>query len=390
MKFVVLLLQLLVGVFALERVNDYTFDKIVRKSGDFVLVDFYADWCRHCQKLMPTVEQLSEEYKTIDGINIVKHNGGERSGRKMVKKYEIDGFPMLALFHGDDKPIFYEGGRDFESINNFLKLSTGIQAVDNPEIKPFDPKESGVSIGSTRLLSINDNNLIDKVLTSSKKTLLLVSGEWCKFCKQVKPIFQALPDIYQLDEKVQFGIVNIDNEHHTTDKIKAQFGIESIPEILLFDTDNVDQDGLRRPIKFKGQKTLKGLISFINDNLLLKRLDSGRLDSSAGRLSHIDSMIDGLLYIDHEGEQKVYVDAGYKISEALNQHLETNPSQEYEVKYYHKVIGKILEDDKEFISRELQRLSKLSENKNVRSTQLDLIDTRINILKAFSTFIKKT
>lgn len=372
-----ILLVVQVGiVVALERVNDYTFDKLVKKSGNYVLVDFYADWCRHCQKLMPTIERLSEEYQDIPGVDIYKHNGGERSGRKMVKKYEIDGFPLLALFHGNDKPIFYEGGRDFESINNFLKLSTGIYQVENPDIKPAEGLFGG------KLLAINDYNLGELVLNSPKKTLLMVSGDWCKYCKKVKPDFLKLPEIFQYDENIQFGIVDLDIDGGSTNKIKAQFGVESIPDILLFDPEKVDDDGLRRPTQFTGDKSLKNMVEFINENTGLNRQASGRLNNGAGKLVAIDSMVPDLF----SGANGVNIDIGYKLSEALNQHLQGNPSEEFAVNYYQKVIGKLIEGDFDYVSRELERLTKLSNNSNVKVTQRDSIDTRINILTTFQSF----
>ena len=36
-----------------------TYDEMI-KSGKTVLVEFYATWCPHCQKMMPVVEQIRE------------------------------------------------------------------------------------------------------------------------------------------------------------------------------------------------------------------------------------------------------------------------------------------------------------------------------------------
>lgn len=36
-----------------------TYDDVI-KSGKVVLVEFYASWCPHCQKMMPIVAQIKE------------------------------------------------------------------------------------------------------------------------------------------------------------------------------------------------------------------------------------------------------------------------------------------------------------------------------------------
>ena len=43
-------------------VTDSTFDEIVLKSVNPVLVDFWATWCRPCQMVAPILEELTSEY----------------------------------------------------------------------------------------------------------------------------------------------------------------------------------------------------------------------------------------------------------------------------------------------------------------------------------------
>lgn len=353
------LLFLLAFTAALERVNDYNFQKLVKDPGDYVLVDFYADWCRHCQKLMPTIEKLSEYYSDVEGIRIYKLNGGERSGRKSVLKYNIDGFPALVLFHGDDEPIEYMGGRDFESINNFLKLKTGIDKVSNPEIIPVYTNPA-----NTKSLIVNDNNIVDVVLNADQPTLMFFSGEWCKYCKEFYPEFNQVKAVFSND-KIQFAEVVLDNEGGTTDRIKNQFGIKSIPAILLFDPSRVDSDDLRRPIRYEGKKKARDVIRFINREANLHRLDdaSGLLDSDAGRLPELESKIKNVSTIE----------------DLETIHSELKAIYTFESLYYSRILKKIMEGFD--VKQELQRLNRLKKDfKMISKPKQDEIQKRINIL----------
>ncbi|EGV65027.1 hypothetical protein CANTEDRAFT_113332 [Yamadazyma tenuis ATCC 10573] len=346
----------------LDRVNDYNFDKVVRKSGDWVLVDFYADWCRHCQNLMPTIEKLASAYEKVPGVNVVKLNGGERSGRKSVLKYNVDGFPALGLYHNEDDPIFYEGSRDFESINNFIKLATGVNEVDSPQIE--------ASVGPQDMLSINDHNIRELVLDSSEPTVVLVTGEWCRQCKEFKPIFNQVATEFETNPEVKFGVVDLDNKHHTTDKLRAQFGIETIPAIFYFDPTRVDSDGLKRPVKYEGNRNLSELVKFINSQL------PDATNSITGRNLTLESQISAI----RSQAQAV----------KLLESLESLDPSDFATSYYSKIFHKLtykqhLHDKAPDVASEITRLSNLLQTSGhlIHPQKKKQLITRLNILRFY-------
>ena len=77
-----------------EIVNKDNFNEMVLGSSTPVLVDFFANWCGHCQKLLPLLDEVAV---AMDGkINVVKLNVDEH--RDLSKKYEIKGLPTMILF----------------------------------------------------------------------------------------------------------------------------------------------------------------------------------------------------------------------------------------------------------------------------------------------------
>ncbi len=71
--------------------NKENFDADVL-SKEFVVVDFYADWCGPCRMILPFLEEIISEM----GINIVKVNIDESPS--IASDYNVMGIPTLAIF----------------------------------------------------------------------------------------------------------------------------------------------------------------------------------------------------------------------------------------------------------------------------------------------------
>jgi thioredoxin 1 len=69
------------------------FEQIVLASEAPVLVDFYADWCRPCQMLAPTLDELARE--TPDA-RIVKVNVDEAP--ELAAHFGVSSIPALIVF----------------------------------------------------------------------------------------------------------------------------------------------------------------------------------------------------------------------------------------------------------------------------------------------------
>lgn len=76
--------------------NKESFDTDVL-SKEFVIVDFYADWCGPCRMILPFLEEIVSEM----GVNIVKVNIDESPS--IASDYNVMSIPTLAIFKKGEK-----------------------------------------------------------------------------------------------------------------------------------------------------------------------------------------------------------------------------------------------------------------------------------------------
>lgn len=75
------------------------FDKII--AGDKpVLVDFFATWCGPCQMMGPILDDMAENYKNADKIDIVKVDIDEQ--QEIAMKYGVMSVPTFIIFKAGD------------------------------------------------------------------------------------------------------------------------------------------------------------------------------------------------------------------------------------------------------------------------------------------------
>ena len=70
-----------------------SFEQIVLESEAPVLVDFYADWCRPCQILAPTLDELAREMPDAKIVKIDVDKNPELAGH-----FSVSSIPALLVF----------------------------------------------------------------------------------------------------------------------------------------------------------------------------------------------------------------------------------------------------------------------------------------------------
>ncbi len=72
------------------------FEQEVLKSGQPVIVDFWAAWCGPCKAISPIVEELGQEF--AGKAKVVKVNVDEQN--ELAMQYGIMSIPTLKFFKG--------------------------------------------------------------------------------------------------------------------------------------------------------------------------------------------------------------------------------------------------------------------------------------------------
>lgn len=76
------------------KTTDGSFKKDVLKQSKYVLVDFWAPWCKPCVMMSPELKKVASHYgnKLIVMKLNIDHN------KNMVSRYQIRGIPTVILF----------------------------------------------------------------------------------------------------------------------------------------------------------------------------------------------------------------------------------------------------------------------------------------------------
>lgn len=89
---------------------------------------------------------------------------------------------------------------------------------------------------SEKILSVKDEDFEKEILKSLKPCLVDFWAEWCGPCRAISPLVNELAEKYS--DKIKFAKMNVDENP----KIPSQYGIRSIPSLLLFkDGKVIDQ-----------------------------------------------------------------------------------------------------------------------------------------------------
>jgi protein disulfide-isomerase len=114
------------------------FQRLVTTTQDSWFIKFYAPWCKHCQALAPTWEQMAKEMK--GQLNIGEVNCDYES--RLCKEARVQGYPTMYYFRGGER-VEYEGLRGLGDLLSFAKkaLDSDVKYVDAAAFKEMEETE---------------------------------------------------------------------------------------------------------------------------------------------------------------------------------------------------------------------------------------------------------
>ena len=77
-------------------------------------------------------------------------------------------------------------------------------------------------------ITITKENFEKEVLQSAKPVLVDFWATWCGPCRMLAPVIEEIAEEYE--KEINVGKINVDEQRD----LAIQFGIESIPTVLLF------------------------------------------------------------------------------------------------------------------------------------------------------------
>lgn len=96
-----------------------TLEDIVFKSGKNVLLEFYAPWCGHCQKLAPILDEVAVSFENDQDVVIAKLDA--TANDLPDETFDVKGYPTLYFRTASGNILSYDGDRTKEDIIDFIQ-----------------------------------------------------------------------------------------------------------------------------------------------------------------------------------------------------------------------------------------------------------------------------
>jgi len=260
-----LLLGLLVGTASLVSAGYSSDDAVVEltsmnqviNSDELWLVEFYAPWCGHCQRLEPEWKKAAKNLKGIANVAAVDMDAHGHVG----SPYGVRGFPTIKVFGYDkSKPSDYQGARSADAITQHamqaLQQMVKDRANGGSSKRSSGGSSSGGSSGSSDdVVTLTDDNFEQLVLKGDDTWLVEFYAPWCGHCKNLAPEWaRAATEVKEKSEgQVKLGA--LDATQHQ--RMASKYGVRGYPTIKVFRRGFKDE----APIDYQGGRDASSIAS---------------------------------------------------------------------------------------------------------------------------------
>ncbi|RKF72813.1 Protein disulfide-isomerase tigA [Golovinomyces cichoracearum] len=340
------------GTSAVVDLTSSNFDDLVL-NGKPSFIEFFAPWCGHCKALAPDWEKLAQDFAFAqDKIVIAKVDA--QAEKSLGSRFGIQGFPTIKFFDGkSETPEDYNGGRDLESLTEFVEGKTGVRTK-----KTKAPP--------SHVLILDDSSFKSEI-SSNKDVFVAFTSPRCGHCKKLAPTWEQIAEDFSRESDVVIAKVDAQADN-SKDTAKDQ-EINSYPTIKFYAKGTIE------PETYKGGRTEEEFVTYLNEKTGTHREPGGGLDATAGTIENLDSLISEL--IDGSDIKKVS-EKVTKAASTIDESIKYNYASYY-VRILQKLVG-----TKDFATTELARLSKILQKGGLAPEKYDEFTIKTNILRKFS------
>jgi len=329
------------------------FDSVVDGSRS-VFVMFYASWCGHCKNFKPEYAEVARAFESKKDEVVIASVDAD-SHRELGSKYGVTGFPTLKFFpKGSTNPVEYDSGRTAADVISYINKKAD---TDAKIIEPI--------IAESSVLALTTENFDSVALDPTKDVLVEFYAPWCGHCKKLAPIFEQVGNAFAPEPNVVIAKVDAT----VSQELGSKYGVEGYPTIKWFGKKHKEQ-----PLKYEGGRTVGAFIDFVNTNANTRRNEDGSLMLSAGRVPAIDGIAHA--FYKNKSQRK-------ELLTQLQNDCGGNQFTDDECKFYLKFMQTINEKGDDFVTKEKERLLKISQSDSVAKDKRDSFVIRMNVLNGF-------
>ncbi|XP_057677977.1 protein disulfide-isomerase A6 [Corythoichthys intestinalis] len=311
--------SLLVGVQAFYsssddviELNPSNFNKEVIQSDSLWLIEFYAPWCGHCQRLTADWKKAATALKGIVKVGAVDADQHKSLG----SQYGISGFPTLKIFGANkNKPEAYQGARSSQAIvdgaMNALRSLVNERLSGKSGSSGYSKQHgSGGSGNKNDVVELTDDNFDKTVLQSDDVWLVEFFAPWCGHCKNLEPEWAAAASAVKDQTKGKVRLGAVDATVHQA--VSSRYGIRGFPTIKIFRKGEEPEDYqggrtrgdiIERALDlFSDNAPAPELLEILNEDVLKKTCEDSQLciigilphildTGAAGRNGYLDVMM---------------------------------------------------------------------------------------------------
>ena len=240
-------------------------------STRYIMVEFYAPWCGHCQSFAPHYTQAALALREANSeVKLAKLDAVAET--KTAGTLDIKGFPTFKFFR-NGKPIDYSGARSSEAMVEWIqkKISKGITEITKPGELQYISEEEDVFVVAYTSKDSDAYSILKEVNDELEDVKFFVVSE-PELMKEYHQSPGTIMIMKTFDDKTSYF-----KETLTKEKLTIFIQREILPLVIEFSQENafkIFESPIQKHFIFMSDKADKGHKDTLRDVSRLHLLHS--------------------------------------------------------------------------------------------------------------------